>query len=88
MTLYSETPGLTINIRLPSKSYSKMYGAESQCRKGLALPGIWPPPGEIPSDLPPPPSPFSKFLFLIYYWGQKQRRKDRPFRYMHQLFEM
>ena len=38
-------------------------------------------------DFPPPP-PFSKFLSLIYYWGQKQRGKDRPFRYMHQLFEM
>ena len=25
---YNDIPGLTINIRLPSKSYSKMYGAE------------------------------------------------------------
>ena len=25
---YNDTPGITINIRLPSKSYSKMYGAE------------------------------------------------------------
>ena len=25
---YNDTPGITINIRLPSKSYNKMYGAE------------------------------------------------------------
>ena len=25
---YNDIPGITINIRLPSKSYSKMYGAE------------------------------------------------------------
>ena len=25
---YNDIPGVTINIRLPSKSYSKMYGAE------------------------------------------------------------
>ena len=25
---YNDIPGLTINIRLPSKSYSKMYRAE------------------------------------------------------------
>ena len=27
---YNDIPGLTINIRLPSKSYSKMYGALPQ----------------------------------------------------------
>ena len=25
---YNDIPGITINIRLPSKSYSKIYGAE------------------------------------------------------------
>ena len=25
---YNDIPGITINIHLPSKSYSKMYGAE------------------------------------------------------------
>ena len=25
---FNDIPGVTINIRLPSKSYSKMYGAE------------------------------------------------------------
>ena len=25
---YNDIPGITINLRLPSKSYSKMYGAE------------------------------------------------------------
>ena len=28
---YNDIPGIMINIRLPSKSYSKMYGTEPQC---------------------------------------------------------
>ena len=67
--------------------------------QGFRPPRDLPPGGEIPSDLalpgarslgisPPPPPLFSKFLSLIYYWGQKQRGNDRPFRYMRQLFEM
>ena len=34
---YNDIPGITINIRLPSKNYSKMYGAE---RRYNDIPGL------------------------------------------------
>ena len=71
--------------------------------QGSCPPGIPPPPPGARSQviwpsldlapLPPPSLKFRDFALLrfrsSYYWGQNwQRRKDSPFRYMHQLFEM
>ena len=36
---YNDIPGITINIRLPRKSYSKMYGAEPRYND-LRCPGL------------------------------------------------
>ena len=67
------------------------FGPRGEIPSDLALPGARSPRISPPfRDLPTPN--FRDFALLrfrsSYCWGQKERRKDRPYRYMLQLFEM